>query len=142
MAASVRCYKSDEGDPAASLDAIRRRYPRLIAQGFSETAATNEFFFEMVGAQTVYAAATGNLLAKKPEIDLLLRVAGTTQISVAISKMGARKGQTFLVAVAGDRRSIAGLKAPAGWVRLPRTGLTERELVRIEKAALLNARKG
>jgi tRNA threonylcarbamoyladenosine modification (KEOPS) complex Cgi121 subunit len=141
-AAVVRCYLVGKGDPTGVINGIRSLHPRLIVQGLSDKAATNESFVEMIAAQTLYASATANLLAKKPEIDFLLRIAGTTQITTAISKMGAKKGEPFLLAVAGEGRSVAELKAPSEWSRLPRTDLSERESARIEKAALLNAAKG
>jgi hypothetical protein len=56
--------------------------------------------------------------------------------------MGAKKGEPFLLVVAGERRAVAGLEAPSEWSRLPRNDLSERESARIEKAALLNATKG
>jgi tRNA threonylcarbamoyladenosine modification (KEOPS) complex Cgi121 subunit len=126
-------------NPAALLEEIRNAHPRLIVQRFSKRAVSNEFFVEMVATQTLRAAVIGNLIAKKPEIDLLLRIAGTTQISAAIGKAGAKKGETFVVVVAGEKGQISSLKARPGWTRLPRRPLSQEELVRIEKAALLNA---
>jgi tRNA threonylcarbamoyladenosine modification (KEOPS) complex Cgi121 subunit len=137
----ARCYTVKDCDPVAFLSARRRENARLVIQGFSKWVTTNESFVEMVAAQTLHAIKTGNLLAGKPEIDLLLRVAGTTQIATAISKIGAKKGEAFVVAFAGPRQLLSELKEGAGWTRLPRNELTEAELGRIERAALLNARK-
>ncbi len=99
----------------------------------------NPVFFEMLAAQTFQAESSGSLLAKRPEIDFLLRVAGTTQISEAIKRRGAVKGKPFLLVIAGRRRTRAGKGLES--VELPRTGLTRGELARIEQAALLNARR-
>ena len=107
----------------------------------SQSAASNEFYLEMVAAQTTKAALGGNLMAKRPEIDLLLRLAGTTQISAAIQRLGAKRNEPFLLIVVGERP----LKTPGGpgrsWQRLPRRPLSQKELEAIEDAALLNAER-
>lgn len=129
-------------DPASVRKAVSRGRSGLVVQGVKLAAASNEFFVEMIAAQTLRASRTSNLLAKKPEIDLLLRLAGTTQISAAIAELGVRKGEPFLVIVAGDKELVAKVRGQTGWVRLPRRDLTKGELKRIERAALLNATRG
>lgn len=110
-----------------------------VVQTSAVDAASNEFYVEMLAAQTLQAESSGSMLAKKPEIDFLLRLAGTTQISRAIKEKGARPGRPFLVTVAGRSvvRRAAGLPAR----ELPRRNLTRGELGRIEKAALLGAER-
>ena len=99
----------------------------------------NEVFVELLAAQTLQAESSGGLLANKPEMDFLLRLAGTTQISRAIRDAGAKAGGQFVLVVAG--RSV--VRRPPGIVakELPRRGLTDSERARIEKAALLNAER-
>jgi tRNA threonylcarbamoyladenosine modification (KEOPS) complex Cgi121 subunit len=99
--------------------------------------AGNEVFVELLAAQTLQAESSGGLLANKPEIDFLLRLAGTTQISRAIREAGAKSGDQFILVVAG-RSTIRRLSGIDG-KELPRLELTASELGRIEKAALLNA---
>jgi tRNA threonylcarbamoyladenosine modification (KEOPS) complex Cgi121 subunit len=139
----ARCFVVGAGeDPGEAKSALLRLHPRLLVQAVRAGSATNEFFVEMICAQTLRAAATGALLARKAEIDLLLRLAGTTQISAAISKTGSKKGELFLVIAAGAGGSMKALRAPSGWKRLPRKELSEAELRRVEQAALLNAARG
>ncbi len=111
----------------------------FVVQATMVEAATNEFYVEMIAAQTLQAESLGSMLAKKPEIDLLLRIAGTTQIARAIREMGAREGGAFLITVAGRSsvRKAAGLPMK----ELPRRTLTRAELNRIEKAALLGTER-
>ena len=99
----------------------------------------NEVFVELLSAQTLQAQSSGGLLANKPEIDFILRLAGTTQISRAIGDVGAKSGDKFVLVVAG--RST--VRRPPGLegVELPRLKLTDSELERIEKAALLNVER-
>ncbi len=111
----------------------------FVVQASRAEAAQNELFVELLAAQTLRAQELGSLLAKKPEIDLLLRLAGTTQISEAIKRTGARRGRQFLVVVAGNSRvrDAKGMAPP----RLPRRELTRDELSRVEKAALLSTKR-
>jgi tRNA threonylcarbamoyladenosine modification (KEOPS) complex Cgi121 subunit len=114
--------------------------PGTIVQAIRPGNVRNEAFIEMLAAQTFAAESSGSLLAKKREIDLLLRLAGTTQISRAIREEGARPGQDFLAINAGTSKLVA----PLGYERreLTRDDLTKAELVKIERAALLDARRG
>ncbi|HKT21853.1 MAG TPA: hypothetical protein VJR06_04470, partial [Nitrososphaerales archaeon] len=70
----------------------------------------------------------------------LLRLSGTTQISKAIRTEGAARGKPFIAINAGRE----GLIVPAEFIEaeLPRKRLTEGELARIERAALLDAQRG
>jgi tRNA threonylcarbamoyladenosine modification (KEOPS) complex Cgi121 subunit len=127
-------------DPEEVKEKISRRHPSLLVQSLRPGASRNAGHLEMIAAQTVEATATGNLIAKKPEIDFLLRVAGTTQISRAIQKVGSEKGRPFLVVVAGRRRIPAGLGLDR-WKELERRELSGREMEKVEVAALLNANR-
>jgi tRNA threonylcarbamoyladenosine modification (KEOPS) complex Cgi121 subunit len=139
----ARCFViGGGGDPGEAKGALLRRHPRLLVQAVNTRSASNEFFVEMICAQTLRAASSGALLARKAEIDLLLRIAGTTQISDAISKTGAKRGEPFLIIAAGEGGSMKALRAPAGWRRLSRADLSEAESRRVEQAALLNAARG
>ena len=129
-------------DPDSVRKIVEARLPGSIVQAVRADAATNGFFVEMIAAQTLRANGTQNLLAKKPEVDLLLRLAGTTQISKAIEQMGAKKGKPFLLVIAGPGRGLAGLSVKElGGSELERRELSSDELDRIEQAALLNALK-
>ena len=101
--------------------------------------AENERFVELLAAQTLEAKSSGGLLANKPEIDFLLRLAGTTQISRAIKSAGAMQGERFILIVAAR----CAVRRPRGidGVELQRRELTDSELARIEIAALLNAKR-
>lgn len=111
--------------------------PGSIVQTASAKSAENEFFVEMLAAQTLCAGSVGSLLAKKAEMDFLLRLAGTTQISKAIKQHGSTKGEPFLLVVAGPREIKSSRSFEA--LELPRRKLSKKELDRIEGAALLSA---
>jgi len=129
-------------DPDSVRKIVATKFPGSIVQTVRADATTNGFFVEMIAAQTLRASGTQDLLAKKLEVDLLLRLAGTTQISRAIEQMGAKKGRPFLLIVVGPRRELAGLRAKElGESELKKRKLSSDELDRIEQAALLNALK-
>lgn len=128
----------------ANQDVAKRAAERIggasLVQSVRLDSAANGFFIEMIAAQTLHAKATGNLLAKKPEIDFLLRLAGTTQIKEAIESVGVQDGRPFLLVVAGAGPKFGHLRGkPGRWKELAKRALTEGELDRIEHAALLNA---
>ncbi len=140
MPVEVRCFllRGSE-DPQEVKKRLRRKHSGLLVQGVRPGRSANEFYYEMVAAQTVEAASSGNLLAQKPEIDLLLRLAGTAQIATAMAKEGTEKGRPFLLVVAGEAAAVREVSEEEGWERLGRAPLSEAELAMVEGAALLNA---
>ena len=138
----VSLIVSGRSDPDSARKFVEAKFPGLIVQAVRADAATNGFFVEMIVAQTLRANGTQNLLAKKPEVDLLLRLAGTTQISRAIEQMGAKKGKPFLLVIAGSGGGLVSLSVrELGGSELEKRELSSDELDRIEQAALLNAQK-
>jgi tRNA threonylcarbamoyladenosine modification (KEOPS) complex Cgi121 subunit len=113
--------------------------PDSLVQAAKAGTAKNEFFLEMLAAQTFHAQETSTLLANKPEIDFLLRLAGTTQIAKAISDQGAKYGEPFL-AVAARRTELSAVPELAE-LQLPRRKLTKAELGKVERAALLSVQR-
>ena len=144
MRRSARVYKFSG---ASSSEELRRRlreeYPKLLVQAVDSSAASNERSVEMVGEQTLEAGAAGSPLAKKPEVDLLMRLAGTTQISRAIQKVGVKAGREFLLVIVGDAADIRAFesKDASAWKRIERRKLDVEDMRAIERAALLNAEK-
>src|SRR5271157_3943189 len=122
-------------DPGQIRAELSEAHPETLVQTFSSKAATNAFFIRMLAAQTLRAERTGSLLAKKSEIDFLLRLAGTSQISDAISRVGSKSGEPFVLVLA----SIRPLKRAtvAGGLKLSAQPLSESELRRVEQGALL-----
>jgi tRNA threonylcarbamoyladenosine modification (KEOPS) complex Cgi121 subunit len=140
----IRCYKFGGGAEAETLRrTLRSSFPRILVQVVDSAVVSNERVVEMIGEQTLKASESGSSLAKKAEVDLLLRLAGTTQISEAIEKIGAKPDRPFLVIVAAEEKDLARLETGEGarWERLPSRPLTTGDLTRIEKAALLDVER-
>ncbi|HMD79522.1 MAG TPA: KEOPS complex subunit Cgi121 [Nitrososphaerales archaeon] len=129
-----------EADPKQMKSKFSEVFPTTMVQTVSSKAASNGFFIQMLAAQTLRAERSGSLLAKKPEIDFLLRLAGTSQISEAISKVGSRSGEPFVLVVA-SLRPLHRSGTIAGGRRLPARQLSKSELHRVEEGALLSAQR-
>lgn len=138
----VRCYRVAAGeDPRAIRDSIARKSPGLLVQTVKSSAVGNSRLVEMLVEQTQAATASGNLLARKRDVDLLLRLAGTTQISAALNSVGASRGAPFVVILAGDEGEIEASEKSflRGADRVKGRELHPSEFGRVERAALLNA---
>ena len=141
----VRCVEAGLGkDPEGVRKRLGLMAGGLLIQTAAVEMATNELYVEMLVAQTYSAIEAGKMLARKKEVDLLLRLAGTTQISAAIAKAGAKGGKPFLLIIAGSADDVAAAEPELRAIvtRLKRRELDEQELGGIETAALLNALKG
>ncbi|HYC27045.1 MAG TPA: KEOPS complex subunit Cgi121 [Nitrososphaerales archaeon] len=124
-------------DPVRAKEEARLGYPGTIVQVLGAGSPTNAKALEMLAAQTLEAAKSGELLANKPEVDFLLRVAGSTQIARALKTSGAVKGSPFiLVSFSTSRRPVHLLGTP-----LTGTDLSDDDFALIEAAALLGVHR-
>lgn len=126
------------------LISIRKRHPGLIVQLLTLRRFPSSRALTMIGEQTLRASRTGSLVASKPEVDLMLRIVGTTQIATAIKKSGYRtKGRKLLVA-AGPPSEVASLRKELAtskdYVILESDEMSDDDLAAVERAALLGTR--
>jgi hypothetical protein len=143
-----RCIVARADVPPGSADelllGLRRSHPALVVQllGLKRVPAPKAVV--MICEQTFRAAKTGALLAEKPEVDLLLRLAGTNQISVAIQRAGYRSGGTMILVAAGPPKDIVALRRELSrgsrFSILPDGEMDEEGFMAVEVAALLGAR--
>jgi tRNA threonylcarbamoyladenosine modification (KEOPS) complex Cgi121 subunit len=118
---------------------VRTINPGAVVQAFRPQKSSNSRYFAMIAAQTLVSLKNRAMLAKKAEMDFLLRVAGTAQISEAILKAGTKGGEPFVLVAAVQKGRIRGLENMGN--ALPSAELTEAELIGIERAAMLDAEK-
>jgi tRNA threonylcarbamoyladenosine modification (KEOPS) complex Cgi121 subunit len=115
----------------------------VIFQIFASRRTPNPAAVKMLAAQTLAAADSGATLAKKPELDLLLRLAGTRQIGEAIERCGYKsgKGRLFLVAASEEDVTTSRVSAldPQKFRRVKDRALSKGDLEFVERAALLSA---
>jgi tRNA threonylcarbamoyladenosine modification (KEOPS) complex Cgi121 subunit len=142
MSRIVECYLLPASlDPAAVKLRCKEILPDALVQVVGSRAVRNAKVFELIAWQTLSARAAGCLLARTPEMDLLLRLAGTTQISRAIRDSGAKKGEANILIVAGRTAALRKIGVAGLGIRrrLARRTLTGDESMVVERAAMLNA---
>jgi tRNA threonylcarbamoyladenosine modification (KEOPS) complex Cgi121 subunit len=132
------------GATEVELLSLRGRHPCLIIQLVTLKEVPGNRTVAMIGQQTLRAARTDALLAAKPEVDLLLRLAGTTQIAVAIREAGYRaRGEKLLVA-AGPSEEVESLREElaekGGYQVLKGEEIDADGLAMVERAAVLGTR--
>jgi tRNA threonylcarbamoyladenosine modification (KEOPS) complex Cgi121 subunit len=93
-------------DAERELARLRKSNPELIIQLVSMKKPPSAKAVSMIGEQTLRAKETGALLADRPEVDLLLRLAGTSQISEGLKKSGYRSGGKIMLVAAGKEKDI------------------------------------
>jgi len=136
--------KLSPGLADGELLSLRRRHPALIVQLVTLQEVPGGQTIRMIAQQTLRAMKTGALLAAKPEVDLLLRLAGTTQIALAIEEAGYKARGTMVLVAAGSARGVALLRRElAGnpvYEIIEGGEIDERGLAMVERAALLGTR--
>jgi len=95
-------YKSVEYDKN-HLQKIRKKFPKLIIQSISSSYILNKSHAKKIIRLSLEAKRKNILLSKKLETDILLRFAGTTQISQAIHDVGFKKNQNFVIIAIGKK---------------------------------------
>jgi len=125
----------------------RKESPGVLIQVIGATHAPNPSAVEMIAAQTLTAAKSGATLADRPELDLLLRLAGTRQIGEAFKRVGYRSnGKRFFMVAAsrGDGAALGRVRkrlaADRRFTEIARKKLAKVDLEQVERAALLAAR--
>ncbi len=109
----MRVRAKDTVEPKDLLDEIRRRFPKLVLQIISDNAVYDDEHLKWVARQSWLAKNRGIMLAKKVELDLLMRIAGAAQIADALKIAGARKDEPFVILGIGEERAIRSLRS---WV--------------------------
>jgi tRNA threonylcarbamoyladenosine modification (KEOPS) complex Cgi121 subunit len=143
------CWEVDVGpDEIESILArLRKESPKAIIQVFGADRAPNAGAVEMIAAQTLTAAKSGSTLAERPELDLLLRLAGTRQIGEAFQRVGYKKnGKRLFMVAAAEGTGAALVRVRNRASRDGRFALVEKkkpgsgDLEIVERAALLAVR--
>jgi tRNA threonylcarbamoyladenosine modification (KEOPS) complex Cgi121 subunit len=139
----------DPDDLESLLAGLRKESPKAIIQAFSAGRPPNAGAVHMIAAQTLTASKSGSTLAERPELDLLLRLAGTRQIGEAFRRLGYKSGgsgkRLFLVAASeGNGRALNRLIKRASHDRrfapVAMKAPGEGDLELVERAALLAAK--
>ena len=88
------------------LKELRDKYPQLIIQALNSQVILGANHAKKILAISLHAKKNKILLSKKIEIDMLLRFAGTTQISQAIKIAGKNTGKDFFIIAIGKKPAL------------------------------------
>ena len=91
------------------LDSLRIEFPDIILQAISSDFILTKEHVKKILSLSILAKKHHILLSKKLETDILLRFAGTTQISEAIKNLGITKNQNFLLISIGKNQPLTKL---------------------------------
>lgn len=139
MDSSVSCFiVRRESDLKKLRDRV---HEGVYFQAVREDDSTNCCFFSMIACQTLEAMENGSMIARKPEIDILLRLAGTTQIDEAIREKGFRGGRDNVLILFGKSANVRKAAMGIKMKKLSKKRLSKSELERIESAALLSGER-
>jgi tRNA threonylcarbamoyladenosine modification (KEOPS) complex Cgi121 subunit len=126
---------------------LRSEYPKLVLQIVSMRKLPSPWVVKMIAAQTTRASRTSCMLADKPEVDLLLRLSGTGQITEAIRKIGYRANGKKMLVATGAAKELKRLelelrKSPSYHLRSSdrKDAPSEEARLLVETAALLATR--
>jgi tRNA threonylcarbamoyladenosine modification (KEOPS) complex Cgi121 subunit/molybdopterin converting factor small subunit len=92
------------------LDSLRKKFPNLIIQGILSTYILNKAHAKKIVSISLAAQKNHTLLSKKIETDIIMRFAGTTQISYAIENIGIKLGKSFFIIAIGKQLPINKLR--------------------------------
>ena len=85
------------------LDEIREKFPNLIIQAISSRYILCKSHAKKIIAISEIAKQNKTLLSNKIETDILLRFAGTTQITDAIKEVGIKMGRDIVIIAIGKK---------------------------------------
>lgn len=134
----------DASEAEKELLRLRSSYPELIIQVVKMKRPLGARAVRMIAMQTLRARKSGALLADRPEVDLLLRLAGTDQITMALKTHGYKAAGTKLLAAAGPQGEVDRLRKQLSgngrYTVREEDEADEEGLAAVETAALLGTR--
>jgi len=83
------------------LNTLRKKFPNLIIQGISTRFLLSQEHAKKIITISLVAKKKHLLLSKKLETDIIMRFAGTTQISQAIKTVGIKENNDFILILIG-----------------------------------------
>lgn len=88
------------------LDDLRKNFPKLTIQAISKNYILNKSHAQKIISISLNAQKQNVLISKKLETDILMRFAGTTQISQAINRIGINNRKNFFLIAIGTKSSL------------------------------------
>ncbi len=95
--------KGDKKIDVSFLENLRLEFPKLKLQAISSKYVMNPYHLKKILSLSMDSDKKKILLSNKLETDILLRFAATTQISDAISSVGIKPKQNFILIAIGNK---------------------------------------
>lgn len=95
----------------AFIDSLRSEFPKLAIQIVRQKFVLGERHASRIASVSLVAARRKKLLSQRLETDILMRFAGTGQISEAIKTAGMTKSENAVLVIVGGSRYLAPLRA-------------------------------
>ena len=103
--------RGDKQTDVSFLENLRVEFPKLKLQAISSKYILNPYHLKKILSISMNSDKENVLLSKKLETDILLRFAVTTQISDAISSVGIKPKNNFILIAIGNKTSLDKLHA-------------------------------
>ena len=91
------------------LEDLRKKFPNLVLQGISSDYILSKTHAKKIIAISLGSKKNNTLLSKKLETDIIMRFAGTTQISYALERIGIKRTKIFFIIAIGRKLSLNAL---------------------------------
>ena len=88
------------------LDGLRKEFPKVKLQAISSRFILNSYHLNKVLSISILSEKEGLLLSNKIETDILMRFAAVQQISEAISLIGIKPSQNFILIAIGNKLDL------------------------------------
>ncbi len=101
--------KIDHNSGGKFLEDLRKKFPNLVLQAISSDYILSKTHAKKIIAISLGSKKNNTLLSKKLETDIIMRFAGTTQISYALERIGIKKTKSFFIIAIGRKLSLNAL---------------------------------
>ena len=88
------------------LEGLRKEFPKVKLQAISSKFILNSYHLSKVLSISILSEKEGILLSNKIETDILMRFAAVQQISEAISLIGIKPSQNFVLIAIGNKMDL------------------------------------
>ena len=88
------------------LDSLRNEFPKIKLQAISSKFILNSYHLNKILSISLLSEKEGILLSNKIETDILMRFAAVQQISQAISLIGIKPSQNFILIAIGNKTDL------------------------------------
>jgi len=98
--------KGQDNITVSFIDDLRNKFPEIKLQAVSSNFILNNYHLKKIISLSVYSDKNNILLSNTFEIDILMRFAISSQISSAITSVGIKQKQNFMLIALGNKKML------------------------------------